>query len=349
MTNTVFQWPLVSIIIPCRNEERYIAACLDSVLAQDYPHDYLELFVVDGMSADRTQDIVSAYEKKYRHICLLENKSIATPSAFNIGIKHAKGEIVIFMGAHARYQHDYIARCVDALQRSGADAVGGVLKTEPRIHTLQARAIALILSHPLGTGGATFRTGSDSPREVDTVFGGCYKKEIFDRVGLFNEKLIRSQDIEMNTRIRRAGGKILLDPSIVCTYYPKSTLSGFFKHNILDGIWAIYPLKFVRIPLRLRHYIPLLFILCLLVFGMGVLISLTLLPLFVIILFVYSIITLVTSTLIATKKKCLRLTPFLFLAFLARHFGYGIGSLIGGVKLFLPVNTTYGTTKTKRN
>lgn len=340
---------LFSILIPCRNESKFISECLKSLIAQTYPKNRIEIIVLDGMSSDDTRQVVREYVNKYAFIYFIQNTKEYKPYALNIGIREAKGSIIMIADAHAAYENDYVTKCVTHLNNYSADVVGGILKTEPRVYTLQARAIAMILSHSLGAGGATFRTGSNSPREVDTVFGGCYKKEIFERVGLFNEHLVRSQDIEMNTRIRRHGGKIILDPSIVCTYYPKSTLHAFFTHNILDGIWAIYPLKFVRVPLRLRHYIPLFFILCLLVLGTGVLISLTLLPLFVIILFIYSTITLVASTLIAIREKSLRLIPFLFLSFLARHFAYGIGSLIGGVKLFLPVNSTYGTTKTKRN
>lgn len=340
----------VSVIIPCRNEEKFIGRCLDGLIAQDYPKKFLEILVVDGASKDDTQNIVKLYSRDHPHIKLLKNPDRYTPISMNAGIRAATGDIIGTIGAHSQSQPNYISRCVDALETYHADAVGGGLRTLPAIPTSTARAIALSISCTLGTGNSKFRTAiGKGVQKADTIFNAFYKKEVFQKVGLYNKNLIRSQDIELNTRIKRAGGKLLLLPDIWNDYYPKSTLHTFFTHNILDGIWAIYPLKFVRIPLRLRHYIPLLFILGLLVLGISSTIFLTLLPLFVIILFAYSIITLVTSTLIAIKEKCLRLIPFLFLAFLARHFAYGIGSLIGGVKLFLPVSNTYGTTKKKRN
>ena len=313
MTNSFF---FVSIIIPCRNEEKFIKRCLDSVLGQDYPKDKLEVLVIDGMSEDRTREIIKEYSEKYPFIKLLENPNKFTPFALNIGIKNAQGEVILRMDAHAGYEKDYVSKCVKYLKEYNADNVGGVMKTLPRKNNLAARAIALCLSHPFGVGGSQFRKGTDKPKWVDTVFNGCYKKEIFDKIGLFNENLIRSQDMEFNLRLKKAGGKILLHPEIVSYYYPKSNLKDFFLHNINDGIWAIYPLKFVKIPLRLRHYIPLIFILTL---------PLSIWP--------YILLSLFFSAKIAFREKDIRLFFIMPLAFGARHIGYGLGSVWGLVKL----------------
>jgi GT2 family glycosyltransferase len=190
----------------------------------------------------------------------------------------------------------------------------------PSSNTLIAKAIACTLAHPFGVGGSRFRTGAVHPLEVDTVFGGCYKREVFDKVGMFNENLLRSQDLELNLRLKRAGEKIILAPDIVASYYPRSTLTSFFLHNVQDGIWAIYPFKFTKMPFRVRHYIPLLFLLTL--------------PLSV---WFYIPVNILFSLQIALRERNIQLVLVLPFVFGARHVGYGIGSLIGLGKLVLPL------------
>jgi len=335
MSKNIKKPPLVSIIIPCRNEKRYIGKCLSSILGQDYPKEKLEVLVVDGMSEDKTREIIGEYSKKYPFIKLLDNPKKFTNFAFNIGIKKSKGEIITIMGAHAGYKKDYISKCLKYLRKYNADNVGGVMRTLPSENTIFAKTIAFSLSHPFGAGGSYFRIGSKKPRLVDTVFGGCYKREVFDKIGLFNENLIRSQDMEFNLRLRRAGGKILLVPDIISYYYPKSNLKDFFLHNFQDGIWAIYPLKFVKAPFKIRHYIPLIFV--------GSLISSLFLSvffpfffwLFIFIFGLYFLTNLYFSTKIAFPEKDLRYLFLMPIAFASRHFGYGIGSLWGLIKLLI--------------
>lgn len=309
----------VSVIIPCRNEESFIAECLDSVALQDFPKSNLEVLVVDGISEDKTKQIVREYQEKYPFVKLLENPNKVTPYGLNIGIKAAKGNIIIRMDAHAKYKDTYISQCVDYLEKSKADNVGGAIITVPAKNTLTAKAITICLGHFFGAGSSLFRTGVEKPTWVDTVFGGCYKKEVFDKIGLFNENLIRSQDIELNLRLKKAGGKILLAPDIISYYYPKSTLKDFFLHNVKDGVWAILPLKFVKIPFGLRHYIPLIFFLTLL---------LSIWP--------YILVSLYFSFKIALKEKDNRLFFVMPLVFGARHIGYGLGSFLGIIKLIIP-------------
>ena len=310
----------VSIIIPCQNEEKYIGKCLDSIINQDFPKENLEVLVIDGMSEDKTKEIIEKYANQYSFIKLLENSKKFTPFGLNIGVKEAKGEIILRMDAHASYEKDYISKCVKYLNEFNADNVGGILKTLPAENTISAEAIALSLSHPFGVGTSYFRLGAKEPREVDTVFGGCYKREVFEKIGLFNENLKRSQDIEFNLRLKRAGGKILLVPDIISYYYPKSNLEDFFLHNFEDGTWAVLPLKFVKTPLKLRHYIPLIFVLTL---------PLSIWP--------YIPISLFFSAQIAFCEKDLRLFFVMPLVFATRHFGYGLGSIFGLIKLFVQI------------
>ena len=326
--------PLVSIIIPCRNEEKFIEECLGSVVKQNYPKDKMEILVVDGMSEDKTRDIVKEYSKKNSFIKLFKNPKKVTPVAFNVGIKNSKGNFIIIMGAHTKYKNNYILKCVDTSIKYNADNVGGILKTIPTDNNIIAKSITECLSNFFGVGGSHFRKGLNKITEVDTVFGGCFKKDVFDKIGLFNEKLVRSQDMELNIRLKKAGGKILLNPKIVSYYYPKSTLKEFFKHNFIDGIWAIYPLKFVKIPLKIRHYIPLFFILSLLISGIfGIFFT----PFFWFFLFtiaMYFLFSLYFSINIAYNKKDIKYLFLMPITFACRHFGYGLGSLWGLITIF---------------
>jgi len=310
-------FPLISVIIPCLNEEKHIGRCLDSVINQDYPKEKFEILVIDGMSKDKTREMVSNYNKKYPSSKLLDNPKIITPSAMNIGIKNSKGEIIIKMDAHSVYEKDYISKCVKHLRESGADNVGGVLKTLPSKNNLIAKAIAFSLSHFFGASGSYFRMGVDKPREVDTVAFGCYWKKIFDKIGLFDERMAKIEDLELNFRLRKAGGKIILFPDIKASYYPSpDNLKDFFKHNFTDGVWATYPLKFGFVSGSLRHYIPLIFVLTL---------PLSIWP--------YILLSLFFSAQIAIQEKVLRYFFLMPIVFFSRHFSYGLGSVFGLLKL----------------
>ncbi|MBL7142501.1 MAG: glycosyltransferase family 2 protein [Candidatus Pacebacteria bacterium] len=312
------EFPFVSIIIPCFNEEKYIGKCLGSLLRQDYSKEKMEILLIDGMSKDKTREVIKDFTGKYPFLRILDNPKRFTPFALNIGIKNAKGDIIIRMDAHAGYEKDYISKCVKYSIEYDADNVGGFMKTLPSGKSLTAKAIAFCLSNVFGVGGSYFRTGLKEPRWVDTVFGGCFKREVFDKIGLFNENLIRSQDMELNIRLKKAGGKILLHPDIIAYYYPKDNLKDFFVHNLKDGIWTIYPLKFVKTAFKARHFIPLLFILTL---------PISIWP--------YLIFNLFFSTKIAIEQKDIRLLFLMPIVFLTRHVGYGLGSIVGLFKLLI--------------
>ena len=324
----------VSIIIPCRDEENYIGSCLDSIIAQDFPKEKLEILVIDGMSKDGTRKIVKKYSEKYHFIKLLENPKKFTPFALNIGVKNARGKIIMRMDTHATYEKDYISKCLKYLKEYDVDNVGGIIKTLPTKNTFVAKAIANCLSHHFGVASG-FRLGSREPKLVDTVFGGCYKREVFDKIGLFNENLIRSQDLEFNLRLKKAGGKILLVPEITAYYYPQSNLKDFLIHNFEDGIWATYPLKFVKIPFSLRHYIPLLFVLSLIGTGFFGIFLPIFFWLFLFIIGLYFFANLYFSTKIILGEKDFRYLFLMPIAFAVRHISYGLGSILGLVKLLI--------------
>jgi len=324
----------VSIVIPCYNEERFIVSCLDSIIDNDYPKEELEVLIVDGMSNDKTRAFVERYTREYQFIKLLDNPKRITPAAFNIGIKYAKGEVIIIMGAHNVYEKDYVSKCVKHLNGYGADNVGGMMVTLPRNNNLVGKSIVLALSNRFGIGGAAFRIGSEKPRWVDTVFGGCYKREVFDRVGLFNENLVNTQDMEFNTRLRKAGGKILFHPEIVSHYYARSELRSFCKHNLRNGFWAIYPFKFTKImPVSWRHLVPLAFVSSLIGSGILSFFSQIFLWLFLFIFGSYALANAYFSIKIAVREKDFRYLFAMPPIFAILHVGYGLGSIYGAIRL----------------
>ncbi len=327
--------PRVSIIVPCRNEEQFVGICLDSILANDYPQDRLEVLVVDGMSEDRTLGIAAFYARRYPFIKLLENPGKITPAALNIGIAEARGEVLIRMDAHNLYDRRYILRCVEALEKYGADDVGGIWVILPRENTLFAKAIVQSLAHKFGVGNAHYRlTPSSEPRWVDTVPFFCVKKEIFARVGLFNEELVRGQDMEFSLRLKKAGGRILLVPQIVSRYHARSDLTSFWKHNFRNGVWAILPFAHSKVvPVRWRHLVPLLFVTALLGSAALKFLAAPLDALLLALLGTYALVNLAASLQIAWRERDFRYFLAMPLVFGMLHFGYGLGSCWGLLKL----------------
>jgi glycosyltransferase involved in cell wall biosynthesis len=323
----------ISIITPCRNEETFIGKCLDSIIANGFPKDKLEVFVIDGRSTDRTREIVDGYSQQYSFIKLIDNPGMIQTLATNIGIRASKGDVILRMDAHVEYPEDFIMKSIKYIEKSGADCVGGLLITKPGTNTTVAEAIALGLSHSFGVGNAYFRTGVNEPKYVDTVPFGCYRKEVFDKVGLFNENLNRTDDIEFNLRLNRAGGKILLVPEIFSYYYARSNLTDLARQNFGNGFWILYSLRFVKLPFSIRHLVPFFFVASL---AGSLLISFFYQPfiyLFGLIIGLYLCLNILFSTQLSIKHG-LKYFPLLIVTFLVLHISYGLGSHWGIFKLF---------------
>ncbi len=253
--------PFVSVIIPCRNEARFLGACLDSILRSDYPPSAWKSWLRTAGAEDGTRALIEQYAARDTRVRHIDNPERITPVALNRAILAARGEIVMRLDAHATIAPDYIPLAVDYLESSGADSVGGSMRTLPQDSGPFAEPIRVALAHRFGVGNSHFRTGTGAPRWVDTVFGGCWRREIFDRVGLFNEKLERSQDLEFSLRLHRAGGKILLAPRMETRYYARATLARFWRHNWINGVWAVLPFAYVSgVPVRWRHMVPMAFV-----------------------------------------------------------------------------------------
>lgn len=320
----------VSIIIPCLNEERFIERCLKSLTRQSYPKDRMEILAVDGMSKDRTRGIV----KKYSFVKLLDNPKRIIPCAMNIGIKKSKGDIIIKADAHTDYSEDFVSNSVKYLTEYKAGNVGGFLINKPAEGTMTAEAICEVLSNPFGVGNSSFRVGDKRVKESDVAAFGCFFKDTLLKAGLYNENMERSEDLELNKRIKKTGKKIYFAPYLVGEYYYKqSSLTGFLKRCFVDGIWITYPFKLGIFVFRLRHIIPFIFVLSLIILGLASFCSTLSSILFWIIVGVYLPFNVFSSIMISVKKKntaYLLVLPLLF-AFL--HFGYGLGSVWGLLKL----------------
>jgi GT2 family glycosyltransferase len=250
----------------------------------------------------------------------------------NVGIREARADIVMKMDAHSTYDAKYVVQCISHMIAYDADAVGGVLVTLPRDPTTIGRAIALTLSHPFGAGNSYFRIGSSRPRWADAAAFGCYKKAWLNRIGLYNENLVRSSDADLNTRLRHAGGRILLVPTAVGYYYAESDLRRFWRRNIVDGIWATFPLRYGRRVFSVRHLTPGIFLLYLSCSAAFALLSPRIRSMLLSTLALYGTVGLVSGAQIAVRERDARMLPLVFFISGMRHVAYGIGSLIGIAK-----------------
>ncbi|MFT5185714.1 MAG: glycosyltransferase involved in cell wall biosynthesis [Flavobacteriales bacterium] len=280
----------VSVIIPCRNEEAHIESMLHSLLKQKLSNLELEILVADGMSDDQTAAIVKNIANTSPNIRLIENPDQVVPHGLNKAIKQSTGEIILRMDAHSEYPQNYIQRLVDVLLFEGADNVGGVWDTQPGADTNMARSIVVASSSKFGVGNAQYRLEGEGVIEVDTVPYGCYLRTVFDRIGLFDEDMVRNQDDELNARLTKAGGKILLITDLKIKYYARPTLRKLIKMFYQYGVFKPLVAKKVGQPATWRQFFPAAFVLgniCGLVLGFlnsnfwGIVLIVNLLHLFV--------------------------------------------------------------------
>lgn len=319
----------VSVVMPLYNEERYISNCIDSLLQQDYPKENMEWIFVDGCSTDNTVKILEDYKKKFPdliHIYSNENKTV--PYAMNIGIANATGKYIVRLDAHADYSNNYISRCVHYLDKTDADNVGGVAETKSK--GFVGNAIAMMLSSKFGVGNSQFRTNGSSGY-VDTVPFGAFRKEVFERLGGYDERLTRNQDNEMNYRIRKNGGKIYLSEEIRFSYYCRDSIKGISDMAIKNGMWNVITMKLCPGSMGIRHFIPFVFLMSLVfliplsfvncIFRLGLISEVVL----------YGVLDIIFSVKASHEKRYVPLVLILFPIF---HLTYGFGSLKGIFRLF---------------
>jgi len=316
----------ISIIVPCRNEAEHIGSFLDSLLKQDLSGLKMEILIADGMSGDGTRDVLDAYRSNLSEIRIVDNPRGIASTGLNAAIAMAKGDIIIRMDVHTEYAPDYIHQCIAVLKESGADNVGGPWRATGKTYLQQA--IALAFQSPFSSGGA----GSHSTEKegiVDSVYLGCWAKSTLEKVGLFDEELVRNQDDELNLRLTRAGLKVWQSPRIKSWYYPRVSLRALFRQYMQYGYWKVRVIQKHRLPASIRHLVPGGFVASLLVFGVLSPFSMSALWIFAGLISLYVLVNLTAVISTCRKREHLRFIPVMPLIFAAFHFGYGYGFLRG--------------------
>ncbi len=316
--------PLVSVLVPMRNEERYIEACLRSLAEQDYPRDRFEVLVIDGDSTDRSRELAQRFAAVAGiDLRLLDNPARRTAPGLNVGLVAARGEVIVRVDAHAEVYSDFLSESVTTLEETGADAVGGPI--ESVAEGLVGEAIALAMSSPFGIGNAHFRYSHEACY-TDTVAFAAYRRDVFERIGVFAEDIDYGEDDEFNYRLGEHGGRILLTPRIRSIYHTRSDLPALFRQYRAYGRAKFHVLRRHPGQARLRQFVPASFL--------GTLVGLSLtsrivrplrraLPL---VLGLYAVVAVAASLRIASRNGW-RYAPVLPLAFVCLHVSYGLGFL----------------------
>ncbi len=242
-------------------------------------------------------------------IQLLRNPKKVAVSGWNQGIRSASGDLIIIAGAHSVYPKDYVSKCVEWSDKA-ENVGGGIVSVVRQDVSALSRSIVISRDDVFGVGKSVFRQNSETPTYVDTVFGGCYRKEVFEKIGYFNENLHRSGDLEFNLRLKAAGMKTLYVPGIKSIYYARTNFWSFIKHNFKDGKWSLLMMKYGKAKFGLRRLIPMLFVMTL---PLGI--------------WPYLVLCMIRSAQIAKKESDWKLVLTMPLAFFSLHVSYGIGSL----------------------
>ena len=324
--------PFVSIIVPCYNEEKTIRHLLDSVRAQTYPLSQMELVIADGLSTDRTREVISAFQKEHSdlQVRVVDNTVQTIPSGLNQAIRESRGEIIVRLDAHSMPIPEYVERCVAAHEAGKGENVGGVWEIRAGAATWVAQAISFAAAHPLGVGDAMYRLNAKAGA-VDTVPFGSFRRTLIEKIGAFDETLLSNEDYEFNTRVRESGGTVWLDPSIRSVYFSRSTLGKLASQYWRYGFWKMKMLQRYPHTLRWRQALPPLFVLSLFV--------LLVLSLFVGLaryalaaqLAVYFLALGAAGLKLALEKKNFALLPGLPLAISTMHMAWGSGFLWSGL------------------
>jgi len=318
--------PAVSVIVPCRNEADHIEGFLESLAAQEPVDGELEVLIADGMSEDGTRQIIGRFAEQHPGVRLVDNPERFAAPGLNKAITAARAPVILRMDVHTRYAPDYVRECLAVLEETGADNVGGAARTMASSYMQQANALAY--ASRFSVGGAHFHD-EDYEGAVDTLPYGCWRRELFDRVGLFDEQLVRNQDDEHNLRINRGGGRVWQSRRIRSWYAPRSSVGAIFRQYMQYGYWKVAVIRKHRVPASWRHLVPGLFLLALLGTGVAALVRPDGWWLPAGLAGVYLAASLLASLAACGLGARLKYFPVLPAVYAAYHFGYGIGFLRG--------------------
>ncbi len=322
--------PTVSVIIPCRNEEATIRLLLEALLKQTYPLPQMEVIIADGMSTDRTREVIKSFALEHPELSvkIVDNPKQIIPAALNTAIAAARGVFLVRMDAHSIPRRDYVQHSAALLEAGKAENVGGVWDVTPQGDHWIARSIAASAAHPLAVGGAQYRF-SKKAEYVDTVPFGAFPRSLIDEIGGFDETLLSNEDYEFNTRIRKSGGRIWLDPQIRSIYFARKNLKELAKQYWRYGFWKSQMLKRYPETLRYRQAIPPLFVAGILILFLAGLIYRPFLRFFVLAVGLYLLTLLAIGIQLAILKKDILLIIGAPLATMTMHFAWGAGFIVG--------------------
>ena len=323
--NTTDLKPLVSIVLPCRNEQGHIQECMESVLRQEPPEGGLEILVADGMSTDGTREYLDQMAKMHPQIRVLDNPGRIVSTGLNAAIRAARGDIIVRMDAHTIYSKDYVRQCLAVMRETGADNVGGPMRTTAT--TFKERAIRAVFHSAFAVGGARSHR-ADYEGHVDTVIYGCWKKDVFNRIGYFDEELVRNQDDEHNLRLVRAGGKIYQSTRICSWYHVRGSLKALSRQYMQYGYWKVLVIRKHGMPASWRHLVPGAFVACLCLLLVAGLFWLPALWLAAGLAALYIFAVVSAAVFIAARVQW-SLLPILPVVVSCFHLGYGYGFLRG--------------------
>lgn len=326
--------PYVSVVIPCRNEERFIGKVLES-LASQYDGERYEIIVVDGMSVDKTREMVLEFMTRHPdvQVRLVDNPARNIPAALNMGIEQARGDVIVRMDAHSMPSENYVRRCVELLSNPNVSVVGMSSRIRASADTLTARAIALAVAHPFGIGNAKYRLPDlSSTQFVDTVPFGAFRKELWQKLGGFNEDLLANEDYDFHYRVRQRGGRILLDPSEHSIYFARATIKDLAKQYFRYGSWKAQMIKLHPRSIRWRHLVAPAFVASI---ALATALSFwwtQALWVLLLIVISYTLLSSFFAFQLSQGGQNLRLIPTIFLAFLVIHSAWGGSFLLGLVR-----------------
>lgn len=320
--------PMISVVVPCRNERQHIESVVTSILAQQDLPGPIEILIADGRSDDGTRELLDRLATGEPRLRVIDNPGRIVSTGLNAAITEAKGQVIVRMDAHTVYADDYVAHCVRALSESGADNVGGPALTTADSYVQRANSLAF--HSPFAVGGARFH---DPGFEgwVDTVTYGCWRKDTLVKLGMFDEELVCNQDDELNLRTIRAGGRIWQTPMIRSWYAPRASIGKLLRQYAQYGYWKVRVIQKHRIPAAIRHLVPGGFVAMLLVLGVlapflhGAAVG------FLALLGTYLIANLCATLITCRRAMHWKYIPIMPIIFAAYHFGYGWGFLKGMV------------------
>jgi glycosyltransferase involved in cell wall biosynthesis len=316
----------ITVICPVYMEEKYIGGCIESLMNQDFSWDGSEIILVDGLSTDKTRLIINEYVEKYPFISLLDNPQKITPVSLNIAIRAAKNDIIFRIDAHTTYPPNYFSVLSKYLIDLKADNVGGVCRTLPGGTGLIPECIAKVMSSIFGMGNSYFRIGAKKIMQVDTVPFGCFRREVFERIGLFDEELVRNQDDEFNGRIIKNKGKIFLIPEVIIDYYARDKVSNLSRMFYQYGLFKPLVNKKLGTSVTVRQFFPLIFVILLLVAVFFTVFQIVEFEILLAMIGIYLVLAISFAIKEGENIRQILLLPYLYFVL---HISYGWGYLSG--------------------